>query len=292
MSPRHALDYRLETPCNPVAANEPSARVATLPMYDLPELEAANDEIWAALAARLQAAGVDGVPQTLARGGSLASLWADPQLLLAQTCGYPLIKGEIGPIQLVATPAYHAPGCEGPFHRSVVVVRADHAAASLADMRGTACALNDPSSNTGMNLLRSEVARLARGRAFFERIVVTGSHAASAEAVAEGTADLAALDVVTFAQLTRHRPQLMRRLKPLAWTTRSPGLPLITSVHTDRATLQALRDGLDEIARDPALRSARAELMLDGFHRLSKAHYHEVLYLEETAQTQGFPRLH
>jgi ABC-type phosphate/phosphonate transport system substrate-binding protein len=267
-------------------------RIASLPMYDLPELAWANDALWTGLAERLRAAGVEGVPDRLARGAPLASLWTDPDLLLAQTCGYPLVKALAGKVQLVATPRYHARGCDGPFHRSAVVVRTENTASGLADLRGACCALNDPASNTGMNLLRAEVAPLANGGAFFGKVVVTGSHAASAEAVAEGAADLAAIDAVTFAQLQRHRPQAVRRLRVLMWTMRSPGLPLITSALTDPATLRALIDGLDDIARDPALRAARAELLLEGFHVLPKAHYRAVLYLEQIAQAQGFEELH
>ena len=36
--------------------------VASLPMYDLPELQAANDELWRAIAERLRAVGFKGVP--------------------------------------------------------------------------------------------------------------------------------------------------------------------------------------------------------------------------------------
>ena len=285
----HAARLRMpDAGARPIRA---PARIAALPMYDLPELAPANDALWTALARRLRAAGIRGVPRTLTRDAPLASIWSDPNLLLAQTCGYPLIKDLAGQVRLVATPRYHARGCDGPFHRSAVIVRLGQVANGLADLRGARCALNDPSSNTGMNLLRAEVAPLARGLPFFSQIVTTGSHAASAEAVVEGLADVAAIDAVTFAQLQRHRPRTTDRLRVLMWTMRTPGLPLITSARTDAHTRQILAQALDDIVVDPSLRAERAALLLEGFNALPQAHYRAVLHLEQIAEAQGFGEL-
>ena len=275
----------------PEAAADPPERVAALPMYDLPELADANDALWAGLAERLRARGVAGVPAALTRGRATHALWTDPSLLLAQTCGYPLATALHGQVKVVSTPRYRARGCEGPFYRSAVVVRAADTAANLADLRGGRCALNEPTSNSGMNLLRAEIAPLAGRGHFFSAVQITGSHLASAEAVAEGRAEVAAIDCVTFAQLQRFRPALTRQLKVLSWTVRSPGLPLVTAKQTGRAVENALHAAIADIAVAPELREARAELLLDGFNTLSPAHYRAVLYLEQIAADQGYPHL-
>jgi len=265
--------------------------VAALPMYDLPELRAANDALWSAIAARLKADGVRRVPSELTRGLPLEEAWTNPALLLAQTCGYPLATSLHDRVQLVATPRYRVPGCEGAFHRSAVVVRDDATATCLADLRGGRCAINDRASNSGMNLLRVEIAPLARKQSFFGAVTVTGSHEASATAVADGDADVAAIDCVTWAHLQRFRPATTKRLRVLMWTVRSPGLPFITSARTDAATRAALGLALDAAARDPALSDVRGELMLEGFNALPASQYHAVLYLEQIATAQGYPRL-
>jgi hypothetical protein len=70
-----------------VAAASLASPVASLPMYDLPELREATDELWRALAARLQNRGID-APVTLERDETnLDAVWSDPRLLLSQTCG-------------------------------------------------------------------------------------------------------------------------------------------------------------------------------------------------------------
>jgi hypothetical protein len=97
--------------------------VASLPMYDFPELRAAHDVFWAALAARLESAGVPHVPRVLTRNVGLGEVWRDPSLLFAQGCEYPLAKAYADRVRLVASPMYSAPGCEGARCRSAIVVR-------------------------------------------------------------------------------------------------------------------------------------------------------------------------
>ena len=67
-----------------------SAGIASLPMYDLPELRSATDDWWRALARALRRAGIDEAPDDLARGVPRERAWRSPQLILTQTCGYPL----------------------------------------------------------------------------------------------------------------------------------------------------------------------------------------------------------
>lgn len=269
----------------------PVQRKAALSMYDLLELQAANDALWSAIAARLRARGLADAPEQLTRDVPPEVLWTHPNLILAQTCGLPLATRLEGQVQVVATPLYRARGCDGIDYRSAVVVRADHPASSLDDLRGGRCAVNDLASNSGMNLLRAEIAPLAQGRAFFNAVIVTGSHLASAEAVAQGDADLAALDCVTFAHLQRWRPELTAGLRVLSWTVRSPGLPLITSLATSAAQLAGLREVLDEVAADPALHGVRDTLLLDGFRVVPAEHYRAVLRLGDIARGLGYPHL-
>jgi ABC-type phosphate/phosphonate transport system substrate-binding protein len=264
--------------------------LAALPMYDSPELEAANDTLWSAIAVRLRSFGV-AAPSGLVRGRPLEALWRDPDLLLGQACGYPLVTGLAGSVRLVATPSYRAAGCEGPFHRSALVVRADSMFETLVQLRGARCAVNDWASNTGMNLLRATIAPLAGGARFFSQVTPTGSHVASARAVAKGDLDLAALDCVSLAHLRRHQPELTRQIRIIGWTRRSPGLPLVTSRRTDDDTCAALRRALEEVCHDAACAAARDTLLIDGFHQLPLSEYETVLHMQDAAASQDYPQI-
>lgn len=267
------------------------SRIASLGMYDAPSQQAANDALWSAVAGRLRADGLADVPAALDRGRPLESIWADPGLLMAQTCGYPFMTTFAGRLRYVATPCYRAPGCDGPLYRSEIIVRADHIATDVADMRGAVAAINDMASNSGMNLLRQAIAPLAVDGRFLGGTILTGSHAGSVRAVAEGRADLAAIDVVTFARLRRDEAGLASRVRTLGRTVRSPGLPLVTSMATSAEDLARLCSALRDCAADPALAAVRDHLMLDGFVILRPDGYDSILEQERTAVQAGYGRL-
>jgi ABC-type phosphate/phosphonate transport system substrate-binding protein len=276
-----------------VAFREPAsaALIAALPMYDLPALEPAHDALWRALARHLVEAGIADVPERLTRGVAPAALWREPRLLLAQSCGYPLVTALRGQVKVVATPRYRAPGCRGVLSQSAIVVRADHAAEALADLRGGRCVVNEPASNTGMNLLRAAIAPLADGGRFFGAVRLSGSHRESLRMVAAGDSDVAAIDAVTLAHLQRLEPSLAAAVRVLEWTQPSQNLPLVTSRDTDEATVAALRAALTQAAVDPGLASARDTLLLAGFDVLHETAYESVLEIERYAVRLGYRHL-
>ena len=266
-------------------------RIASLGMYDTPALQGANDTLWSAIASRLRTAGVEGIADRLERARTLEDIWADPALLLAQTCGYPLATAWRDRFRYVATPRYSAPGCEGTSHRSRIVVRRDDPAEALAMLRGRRVAVNDLSSNTGMNLLRAVVTPLAiRGR-FFGSVIETGLHLASARAVASGEADVAAIDSITFAHLERAEPALVHRLRTLAWSVASPCLPLVTSTTTTDEELRLIRRAIQAAVRDDANGASLETLLVSGVEVLRSGRYDVLKTLELQSVRRGYPQL-
>jgi ABC-type phosphate/phosphonate transport system substrate-binding protein len=256
-------------------------RIASLPMYDLVEIKAANDAFWTRIAARLRDLGVSDVPSSLTRGTDLHALWTDPSLLLSQTCGYPLTTSLRGKVALLATPCYAAEGCDGPNGRSAIIVRATDRASVLADLRNRTCAINAADSNSGMNLLRAAIAPLAGGAPFFASTLISGAHAESARAVAEGEADLAAIDCVTWALLQRHRHLLASKLRVIAWTDATPWLPFITRRSTSATERSILRQTLQP----------DKGLLIEGYADMRIETYEIVLKLEQAAHQLQYAQL-
>jgi ABC-type phosphate/phosphonate transport system substrate-binding protein len=266
------------------------ALIAALPMYDDPGTAEANDAIWAAIAASLRQRGV-AAPANLTRGGDLAAQWRSPSLVFGQTCGYPYAKDLRDAVRLIATPEYGFPGCEGIGHRSFLVRGAGDPRRRLDAFRGGVAAINGPDSNSGMNLFRATIAPLAGGRAFFGAVTTTGSHRASLEAVADGRADLAAIDCVSFALMNRLRADLVERVAVVAESPPSPALPFIMSAHLPEATLASARQALFETLADPDLAEARAALGLKGGRVTTPADYERILKIERDAVAAGYPTL-
>jgi len=271
---------------------EGSMRLASLAMYrDPPEIAEATRGLWAYLREHLRAAGMADVPEALDKDMSHDAAWRDPRLLLAQTCGYPFATQLQGRVRLVATPIYGHPGCEGARNGSFVIVRAGAAVTSVADLRGSVAAINDGASNSGMNLLRHTVAPHAAGGRFLARVVQSGSHRASIALVAQGEADVAAIDCVTFGNLARFAPETVAGVRIMAETAKTPGLPLITRATASDDEIALLRGALDDFTQDPAAASLRDTLGLTGFTVLAESAYDTVLALEREAAALGYPVL-
>jgi ABC-type phosphate/phosphonate transport system substrate-binding protein len=269
---------------------------ASLPMYDLPGLQAANDAWWAGLAAAFRDEGVAEVPDRLTRGGDIAALWSSPDLLFSQTCGYPLTHALAGRVILVATPVYACPGGAGGSYHSEIVVRADDPAEGLAGLRGRCVAINGTDSQSGYSALRHAVASLAqadlvRAGRFFGAVKVSGSHLASLTLVAEGAAEVCAVDCVTYRLLQRTQPGLTGGLRVLAATARAPALPYITRRDIAGTELERLRAGLRRAVADPALAAARAAVLLDDIVIRPLSDYDRILELEAAAVAAGYPEL-
>lgn len=263
---------------------------ASLPWYDLPEMQDANDALWSALRTELFSSGIEDVPERLDRTLPYGVDW-NGSCLLTQTCGYPIFTTSFGQFSIVGTPCYDVPGCVGPLHRSFIVVRRDAAVEDLSDLRGASFAINEPDSNSGMNLPRRLFASLSNKGRFFSHVIVTGSHATSAGYVAEGNAKAAAIDCVTFALLSRYRPEISERLRVVAETPASPAPPLATSKRTPLQTVVALRAALKSILQSRKHAAIREALCLSGIADADESSYEVVLEYEREASALGYPVL-
>lgn len=224
-----------------------NAPLAALPMYDLPDLQGTNDRLWAATRTRLRAAGL-AAPEALSRHVTdLWALWRAPTLVLAQTCGYPFRARLHDHVALVGTPDYGLEGCPPGYYRSVLVQRADAPAADLAALAPQRMAFNDALSQSGWaapcNAALAQDLRL-------NPALETGSHRASALAVAEGRADWAAIDAVTWRLMSDHDP-VTEHLREAGMTPPTPGLPLITALGNDPALVfRAVSGAIATLATD------------------------------------------
>ena len=260
-------------------------------MYDLPEVRWAHDALWDAIAARLRDAGVADVPAELTRDCALSDHWASPDLLLSQTCGYPLVTRFAGRLTVIATPVYRAPGCEGPTYRSAFVVAESSAARDLSDLRGAVCAVNERTSHSGMNALRAAIAPLAGGAPFFREVRLTGAHVASVASVQVGEADVCAIDAVTHALLARHRPAALEGTRVLGLSTSAPALPYVTRARASAGEIASIRDALAAAIGAPELSAAREALLLERFEPSNEAGYARIAEIEAEAIALGYADL-
>ena len=266
-------------------------RIATLPMYDRPELRWATDQLWTFLRDRLREAGATDVPEELVRGRHHADGWADDRLLFSQACGYDVHLRFPERLTPLAAPRYGAEGCVGATYCSVIVVRAGDDAAGIPDLRSRRAAYNEPTSHSGRVALAAVVAEHAETGRFFRALVETGSHEASADAVASGAADVAALDCTSWALLRRARPRLDEALRILVFTPRCPAPPFVVGPAVDVRERKAIADALAQLSSSKTLGDVRAALLLDGVESVVAETYAACGALADGARAQGYDLL-
>lgn len=207
-----------------------SPLIACLPMYDWPHLAAAHDSLWALIRDRLAAEGID-APQTLDREIGLWDAWESPDLLLAQTCGLPYRTRLHGRVSLIGTPDYGLPETQAGYYRSVLVTRRGEAS-EVSGYRDRVLACNGYDSQSGWAAPQNHAADLGFQ---FTDTRKTGAHRASAGAVAEGQADIAAIDAVTWRIMKTAMPEITGALQVIGVTAATPALPLVTARDRDPA---------------------------------------------------------
>ncbi len=233
-------------------------------MYDRAETAPSLDILWAEIRARLPF----DAPATLMRGGDLWDHWRAPDLILSQTCGYPFRTRLSGRVQMVAAPDNHLRGCPPGHYNSVFVVRNDdprHKIAAFADAR---FAYSEALSQSGWAAPQTHAASLGFA---FTRPLRTGGHGHSAQAVADGRADIAAIDALSW-RLIRRYDAYAAQLREIGRTAPTPALPFITGLGRDVPVIRAALIGAID-ALDPAQRDA---LSLHGLVQVPISAYHAV----------------
>ena len=254
------------------------------PMYAINSAD--NTTFWQAVKTQLTAQGLEVGPLQPEIPVDLFSHWRSPDLLLSQTCGFPLMT-QLLDVQVVGAFHYTAAGCEGVNYRSWLVARNADRGKTLADFRGRRVVCNSADSWSGYNVLLSMVARLGVKPSFFAQTLFSGSHRHSLVALRERLADIAAIDCVTWALLQRHEPGLVNGLTIIGSSPQAPGLPLIAAAGTSPATLASLRAALYQAAG-----SAQAEkVLINGFSALSREDWQSLLARRNTAAGLGLTRL-
>ena len=241
--------------------------IASLGMYDFaPALQAANDRLWGHIRDGLRAQGIT-APDELTRGtAAFWEAWTSSDLVFSQTCGFPYRAKLWDQVTLIGTPDYDLPGCPPGHYVSVYIARATDPRHHLAEFADADFAYNEAMSQSGWAAPQNHAAALGLR---FRPSLLTGGHRASALAVADGRADFAAIDAVTWGLLQRHEPGIAALKEIGRSSPPTPVLPYIAAKNMDADTY------FDVVAAAiAALTPAdRTTLMLRGVVRIATQDY-------------------
>lgn len=226
-------------------------------------------------------------------------IWTSDNLGLSQSCGYPFIKLYSQYLQLIGTPIYNCPGCEGTNYRSAIIANKKKLMkTSMKDndfkipsgleellfdrsMKPLTIAVNSFDSFSGWLMLLSKISTIITTKkvqnqnqnqtfdSYFNKVIITGSHSKSIQLVEKGLADLASIDCVTF-----HQHQLYHNSKDstqengdevevIDWTLPAPALPFVTSVNMSKEHVSDLKLTIKHtISVDVSCQEAKEAMLL------------------------------
>ena len=213
--------------------------IASLPMYERPTNRAAHDALWARTRDVLRDSGI-AAPDGLTRDIAYHAGWARNDLVLGHVCVRPWNLFFHNRLTAIGASDYGLDGCSPGYYRSAYVMRADDDRAPDVNLR---LAANSPDSHSGYAAL-CELGHPATPPLF------TGSHDASLIAVAEGRADLAAIDQQTWAMQQRDMIET-QIVRVAGYSTPAPGQRFVTAPGRDPAPyLAALTQAIAGLDRD------------------------------------------
>ncbi|MEB0075796.1 PhnD/SsuA/transferrin family substrate-binding protein [Pseudomonas sp. CCI3.2] len=254
---------------------------AALLMYTAPDRLREANEAW--LTRTLQRLGIT---RDEADHPTLMPLWLSSNLLLTQTCGYPLMTSLRGKVRLIGRPDYRLAHSANGGHCSLLLVRDDDSRTELEQFRGSHGLINNEDSNSGMNLLRHRLAPLQRDGRFFSAVSLTGGHRESLRWLREKRGDLAAIDSVTYDYLARDASAELNGLRILARSAISPTLPYIGAVSLSAADAERIRDAMNLALQD--LPEVAATLAIHSVLPTTEEDYQVLLGYQREAQVLGF----
>jgi ABC-type phosphate/phosphonate transport system substrate-binding protein len=261
-----------------------SDHYAELLMYVAPQqVQQANEQWLARILERLAAS------RRSAGQLDLRSVWRAPELLLSQTCGYPLMTELRGQVRLIGRPRYELPHSSAGNHCSLLLTREDNPRRALADFYDSRGVINGEDSNSGMNLLRERLAPLHRDARFFASVAVSGAHRESLRWLREDRADLAAIDSVTFDYLARFAPQEVAGLRIVTRSAVSPTLPYIGALGLSDERISSIRQAMNLALQE--LPQVAQVLGVQEVLPASETDYQVLLDYRQQAEAAGFGTL-
>ena len=233
-------------------------------MYPFPHLRAAQESLWSCVSNRLADA-----PAALDFDTELCAAWHRPDLLVGQTCGWPLVTELDDVVDVIGTFDVTVPFAAGGRYRSVLVASKPLGIEAWRRNPDTIIARNDRQSLSGWVSFCNSWGSVP------ERVLDTGAHLESMRAVADGRANIAAIDAVSFEFVTELEPVLSARVHIIGHGPVIPCLPLVVSKSLAHRC-DELRMALAAAVADPAAADACARLRIRGFVPFDRADYEYV----------------
>lgn len=253
--------------------------IACLDMYNWPESREIFAAYWQRVHAHLLSQGVNAPATLTVKDEDLRQLADDGELLLGQICGITYARNNAEQQRFTPLGAFICDDdeLESGTYCSVLVAKHGHDI-DLNSPEELTAAVNGYGSLSGWIVLAQYFSGQSENTPFSD-VLISGSHRHSAEMVAQGEADIAALDIISWTMLERFAPDMTSALKVVGRTPALPGLPLVTSTHHDAETIALLKEALYQSMTDPDIQRLMNILGIRGLYDNNPQDYLNLLSL-------------
>ncbi|PCI03414.1 MAG: hypothetical protein COB78_10680 [Hyphomicrobiales bacterium] len=202
-----------------------SNTLASLDMYCWPENRGEWQNLWKAIRSELSELDISS-PSFLTFGQPLEDVWLDPNLLIGHCCGWPYVSKLRDKVTLIGRFNFGVESCPPGHYNSVFIAPKNSEWRSVGDLSDNkpSIAVNSTDSQSGFRALGEVFENIESS----ERLIVTGSHRDSIYAIANGEAEFAAIDAITW-ELAKEYEPMAEDVRVIGHSLPKPGLPLITA---------------------------------------------------------------
>ncbi len=232
-----------------------------------------------------------GCSTTLKTGQSLEE-FTDDRADVGFLCGLQYVhmqKRPSCPVELLVAPVLQGQRYQHrPIYYSDVIVQRESPYTCFNDLQGCTWAYNERVSHSGYNLVCYSLLKHDKTPHYFGKMIVTGSHLQSLQAILDGKADGAPIDSHLLDVLQQERPEIATRIRIVASLGPSTIPPLVISTRSGENMKRQIQGILLSMHKDPHAAKELRKGHIECFVAVQDRDYDDIRTMFALAQSKDF----
>jgi len=211
-------------------------------------------------------------------------------------CGAPYVERSANApstLELLAAPVWRAPLYrDSPIYYSHLLVQRASAVQHFGELRGQRWVYNDPGSLSGYHSMRAHLRSLGEDDSFFAQRIEAGSHQHAVRMIADGQADVAAVDSTVLQQMAQDEAGVVETgvvatVRTLALLGPNPMPPWVIGSGVPVAIRQEIRHWLINMAQAAAGAAILAKTPIVRFAAVEQQAYQPIAEMLRLSRLQS-----